>query len=166
MAPQRKRKHQEPAADRGDAFEPAGIEPANAGFPPGEPANPKSMVERVADRTQTPPALGDGKKDWVKSLTNITDPDSGMRFHFDYEAHLGVITFESEPPAAVKQKLSDGGYRYKPEVEAWLFPLASGHWADDRKHAKKVFWQANGTMRAEMGLPPFAQAQDQGPIPD
>jgi hypothetical protein len=120
----------------------------------------------VADRPRIPPEHGEGQKEWVKSLTNITDPDTGMRFHFDYESHLGVITFEAEPPAGVKQKLSDGGYRYKPEVEAWLFPLASGHWEADRKHAKKVFWQVNGALRAEKGLPPFALTQDQGPIPD
>jgi hypothetical protein len=130
------------------------------------PTNPKSMVERVADSPRLPPERGEGQKEWVKSLTNITDPDTGMRFHFDYESHLGVITFEAEPSAAVKQKLHDGGYRYKPEVMAWLLPLKSGHWEEDRKHAKKVFWQVNSDVRVEKGLPPFALTQDQGPIPD
>jgi hypothetical protein len=184
MAPQRKRKNQEPAADKGDAYEPvtrttqsdtdellAGLIPTgnvDAGEfpPPDEPARLQAALQRTGDGTRMQPDPGDGKKEWVKSLTCITDPDTGMRFHFDYESHLGVITFVVEPSAAVKQKLNDGGYRYKPEVKAWLFPLTSGHWADDRKHAKKVFWQANGAVRAEMGFPPFAQAQDQGPIPD
>jgi hypothetical protein len=166
MAQRSKKKGQEQAAGQGDAYEPPEIAPESPDdFPPAQPATPKSMAERLADNTRMP-EHADGKKEWVKSLTVITDPETGMRFHFDYESHLGVITFEAEPPAAVKQKLSDGGYRYKPEVKAWLFPLASGHWADDRKHAKKVFWQVNGDVRTEMGFPPFAQSQDQGLIPD
>jgi hypothetical protein len=166
MAQRSKKKGQEPAADQGDAYEPLPGEVVNDEFPPAEPATPKSMVKRVADRMPMPQEHGEGKTEWVKSLTNITDPDTGMRFHFDYESHLGVITFVVEPSAAVKQKLNNGGYRYKSEVKAWLFPLTSGHWADDRKHAKKVFWQVNSDVRAEMRFPPFAQSQDQGPIPD
>jgi hypothetical protein len=168
MAPQRKRKNQEPAADsgHGDAYEPLPGEIVNDDFPPAAPADLQSMVERVADSTRMPPEQGDGKKEWVKSLTCVTDPDTGMRFHFDYEHHLGVITFEKPPSKDVTQKVQDGGYRYKQEVKAWLFPLTSGHWEADRKHAKKVFWQVNGAVRAEMCLPPFVQTQDQGPIPD
>jgi hypothetical protein len=165
MSARRKKKDQEPAADPGDAYEPVAGEIVNDDFPPEEPT-PRSMVERVADSTRMPPEHGDGKKEWVKSLTCITDPDTGMRFHFDYESHLGVITFEKPPSKPVIAMLHDGSYRYKQEVKAWLFPLTSGHWADDRKHSKKVFWQVNGAVRAEMGLPAFAQTQDPGPIPD
>ena len=43
-----------------------------------------------------------------------------MRFHFDYELHKGVITFEEEPSAAVKRMLHDGGYR-DTEIVRWLF---------------------------------------------
>jgi hypothetical protein len=160
------RPDQSSPANQGDAFEPTAGGIVGADFPPAEPATPKSMAERAAPSTLVPPDHGEGKKEWAKSLTCITDPDTGMRFHFDFESHLGVITFVVEPSAAVKQNLSDGGYRYKPEVKAWLFPLTSGHWADDRKHAKKVFWQVNGDVRAEMGLSPFTQTHDQGPIPD
>src|SRR5262249_21747595 len=86
--------------------------------------------------------------------------------HFDYEYHKGVITFEAEPSASVKAMLNDGGYSYKPEVKAWLMPLASGHWERDRKHAKKVFWQIADAVRSEKGLPPRTWSQDQGPTPD
>jgi hypothetical protein len=147
----RKDQQQQPAADQGDAYEPATGEAVDTDFPPAEPA-----------------AAGPGRamKEWVKSLTVTTDPDVGMRFHFDYASHLGVITFEAPPSAAVTKMLHDGGYRFQREVKAWLLPLASGHWEADRKHAKKVFWQASDAARAEKGLPPRAPSQDQGPIPD
>ena len=166
MAPQRKRKHEEPAADPGDAYEPVAGEIVNDDFPPAEATGHQSAVQRFAGNTQMPPQQGEGQKEWVKSLTVITDPDAGMRFHFDYESHRGVITFAEPPSKAVTKMLHDGGYRYKQEVKAWLFPLASGHWEADRKHAKKVFWQVADAVRTEKGLPPRAPSQDQGPIPD
>jgi hypothetical protein len=161
MAPKRKRRDQE----QGDAYEPVAGEVAGTDFPPEE-TTPQAVVQSVAGNMRMPPDQGEGKKEWVKSLTVITDPDAGMRFHFDYEYHQGVITFEEPPSSAVTKMLHDGGYRYQREVKAWLLPLASGHWEADRKHAKKVFWQVADAVRAEKGLPPRAQSQDQGPIPD
>src|SRR5688500_18495130 len=99
MAPRRKRKDQDPAADQGDAFEPLPGEVVNTDFPPEEPT-PQAVVQSVAGATRMPPDQGRGQKEWVKSLTVITDPDAGMRFHFDYEHHRGVITFEGPPSAA------------------------------------------------------------------
>jgi hypothetical protein len=163
MATYRKRKSTEPAAEQGDAYEPVAGEIVNDEFPPAEPTSP---VRGDAGTMPTPPEQGPGQKEWVKSLTVITDPDAGMRFHFDYERHLGVTTFEEEPSADVKKMLNAGGYHYKPEVKAWLLPLASGQWERDRKHAKKVFWQIADAVRAEKGLPPRALSQNQGPIPD
>jgi hypothetical protein len=162
MTPRRKKTGQE-ATDPGDAYEPLPGEIVNADFRPEE-LTPQAVVQSVADNTRMPP--NPGQKEWVKSLTVITDADAGMRFHFDYEYHQGVITFDEPPSAAVTRMLHDGGYRYKREVKAWLLPLASGHWEADRKHAKKVFWQAADAVRAEKGLPPRAPSQDQGPIPD
>ncbi len=204
MASQRKRKHEEPAAGEGDAYEPVAGEIVNTDFSPEEFAGPPKAAGAVqeaptgrVDRSGGPeshsepsrrgwgqevsnvesrlgPRQGegraqqsaDGQREWVKSLTVITDPDTGMRFHFDYERHLGVTTFEKEPSAEVKKMLHAGGYHYKPEVKAWLLPLASGHWERDRKHAKKVFWQIADAVRVEKGLPPSTSFQDQGPIPD
>jgi hypothetical protein len=161
MAPRHKRKDTQPAADQGDAYEPVAGEVVNTDFPPEE-LTPQAVVQSVAGNMRMPP--DQGQKEWVKSLTVITDPEAGMRFHFDYEYHQGVITFEQPPSSAVTKMLHDGGYRYKREVKAWLLPLASGHWEADRKHAKKVFWQVADAVRAEKGLPP--RARDQGPIPD
>jgi len=164
-ASRRKKKDQEPkATDQGDAYEPLPGGAAGTDFSPEAFDPPQAAAPAAAGKSPLTPESDQGKKDWVKSLTVITDVATGMRFHFDYEKHLGVITFETEPPAPVKQKVNDGGYHYKAEVAAWLFPLASGHWEEDRKHAKKVFWQGVDAMRAEMGLPP--RSADRGPIPD
>jgi hypothetical protein len=160
-----KRKEQQPAADQGDAYEPPAGEIDNTDFPPAEPTA-QAVVQGVADATRMPPEPGRGQTGWVRSLTVITDPDAGMRFHFDYESHRGVITFEGPPSKAVTKVLHDGGYRYKQEVKAWLLPLAPGHWEANRKHAKRVFWQAADAVRAEKGLPPRPPVRDHGPIPD
>src|SRR5262249_33887527 len=151
----------EPAAEQGDAYEPAGVEPANLDFPPADQSASRAQYGRDADSARMLPEHGEGKREWVKSLTVITDPDTGMRFHFDYESHKGVITFEERPSASVTKMLHDGGYRWKQEVKAWLLSLTPGQWEADRKHAKKVFWQVADVVRAEKGLPPRAQSQDQ-----
>ena len=34
---------------------------------------------------------------WVKRASIIVDPEAGVKFHFDYERHQAIITFNEKP---------------------------------------------------------------------
>ena len=76
MAARRKKKDQEPGADHGGAYEPLAGEIVNTDFPPEETPGPQAVVQSVADATRLPPDQGRGQKEWVRSLTVITDPEA------------------------------------------------------------------------------------------
>jgi hypothetical protein len=148
-----------------------------AGQPPaGNPAA-ETASQAAASVRQEPPAgqesalpLGsDGKyhtvrepgepqKSWVKKASVIVDPEAGVKFHFDYEKHQGIITFDEKPTVeqlvVVRPLLHEAGFEWdKVNRDGWKKKLQSGYWEDDRREAKKTFYAVANALRGQKGLP-------------
>lgn len=126
--------------------------------------------EPPASQEAAPPLGADGKyhtmrepgdepqKSWVKKASVIVDPEAGVKFHFDYEKHQGIITFDEKPTpeqlAVARPILSDGGFQWdKVNKDGWKKKIQFTQREDDRREAKKTFYAVANAIREQKGLP-------------
>ena len=98
------------------------------------------------------------QKSWVKSASVIVDPEAGVKFSFDYEKHQAIIAFDKKPTpeqmAVARPILHEGGYEWdKVNKDGWKKKIAFAHREDDRREAKKTFYDLANAMREQKGLP-------------
>lgn len=109
----------------------------------------------------SPPARepgDDAQQSWVKRASVIVDPEAGVKFHFDYEHHEAVITFNEKPSpellAAAKPILTGAGFEWdKVSRDGWKKPIRFPQREDDRREAKKAFHEVANAIREHKGLP-------------
>jgi len=138
--------------------------------PPAAKPSTETASQAAASGQESSPPLGpDGKyhtmrepgdepqKSWVKKASVIVDSEAGVKFHFDYEKHKAVITFDEKPTpellAAAKPILKDGGYHWDRENEGWTKPIPFTTREDARREAKKAFYAVANALREQKGLP-------------
>jgi len=140
-----------------------------AGQPPAaNPATETASPAAASGRESSPPLGPDGKyhtmrepgepqKSWVKKASIIVDPEAGVKFHFDYEKHKAVITFDERPSpellSVARPVLKDGGFHWDRENEGWTKPISFPTREDDRREAKKTFYAVANALREQKGLP-------------
>jgi hypothetical protein len=144
-----KRKTAEQAQDNIPAFdEPAPL----TGQPPA--ANPAAETPLAPQRQPG----DDTQKSWVKKASVIVDPEAGVKFHFDYEKHKAIITFDEKPTAeqlaVARPILGEGGFEWdKVDKDGWKKKIQFINREDDRREAKKTFYDLANAMREQKGLP-------------
>ncbi|HTU22723.1 MAG TPA: hypothetical protein VMG10_32080 [Gemmataceae bacterium] len=118
------------------------------GLPPFGPNGKDHSLREPGDEPQ---------KSWVNKASIIVEPEAGVKFHFHYERHLAIITFDEKPApellAAVKPILKDGGFHWDRENEGWTKRIAFATREDDRREAKKTFYALANALREQKGLP-------------
>jgi hypothetical protein len=110
----------------------------------------------------SPPAREPGnepEQSWVKRASIIVDPEAGVKFHFDYENHKAVITFDEKPSpellVVARPIMTARGFHWdtKANPVGWAKRLAFTTREDDRREAKKTFYQVANAVREHKGLP-------------
>lgn len=130
-----------------------------------------AAVNQVPPASQeSAPSLGDGKyhtlrepgepqKSWVKKASVIVDPEAGVKFHFDYDQHKAIITFDEKPTvellAIARPILNKGGFEWdKVNKDGWKTEKFEFlHREDQRREAKKTFYTLANAIREHKGLP-------------
>jgi hypothetical protein len=95
---------------------------------------------------------------WVKRASIIVDPDAGVKFHFDYENHKAVITFNEKPSpellAMLRPLLNEGRFQWDAvNNDGWKKTIRFIQREDDRREAKKTFYAVADAIREHKGLP-------------
>jgi len=98
------------------------------------------------------------QKSWVKKASVIVDPEAGVKFSFDYEKHQAIITFDEKPTpeqmAMARPILNEGGFEWdKVNKGGWKKKIQFNQREDDRREAKKTFYDLANAMREQKGLP-------------
>ena len=143
-----------------------------AGNPAADTASQSAAVVEQAPparQESSPPPGSDGKyhtmrepgepqRSWVKKASIIVDPEAGVTFHFDYDKHKAIITFDEKPTpellSVARPILNEGGFEWdKVNKDGWKKKLQSGYWEDDRREAKKTFYAVANAIREHKGLP-------------
>ena len=138
--------------------------------PTASPAAETASQGGVSGHDSTPPLGSDGKyhtlrepgepqKSWVKRASVIVDPEAGVKFHFDYEQHKAIITFDEKPTqqilAVARPILNEGGFEWdKVKKDGWKtekFDFLRRE--DQRREAKKTFYTLANAIREHKGLP-------------
>ncbi|HJT77454.1 MAG TPA: hypothetical protein VJ739_09660 [Gemmataceae bacterium] len=99
------------------------------------------------------------EKSWVKHANVITDPEAGVKMHFDYENHKAVITFDEKPTpemlALVKPIMQPARFKWDTESDpvGWARKINFASREDERRESKKVFYAVANAVRQHKGLP-------------
>jgi hypothetical protein len=129
--------------------------PATPEIPTAIPVTPEPQA---ADQTSREPG-DDPEKSWVKRASIIIDPEAGVKFHFDYQHHRAIITFNEKPSAELlavaKPILKEAGYHWDANSEpaGWARKIQYQSRGDDRTAAKKAFHEVANAIRQHKGLP-------------
>jgi hypothetical protein len=101
---------------------------------------------------------------WANAFNNITDKHAGVKFHWDYKRHTGIITFDEKPSAELLEKVRpimvEAGFYWNAELVAREKRIRFETRADERTIAKRAFFEVADTIREFKGL--SASAFDPG----
>ena len=94
----------------------------------------------------------------MKKASVIVDPEAGVKFHFDYEKHKAIITFDERPTpeqlAVARPLLNEGGFSWDRENnDGWKKKIHFNDREDSRREAKKTFYAVANALREQKGLP-------------
>lgn len=100
----------------------------------------------------------ESEKSWVERASVIVDPEAGVKFTFDYEKHKAIITFDEKPTPALlavaRPILNEGGFQWdKVNKDGWKKKIVFLRREDDRREAKKTFYDVANAIREQKGLP-------------
>jgi hypothetical protein len=146
------------------------ITTANPAAETGSQAAVAVKQEAPASQENVPPLGPDGKyhtlrepgddaqKSWVKKASVIVDPEAGVKFHFDYDKHKAIITFDAKPTpeqlTIARPLLNEGGFEWdRVEKDGWKKKIQFTQREDDRRQAKKTFYTVANAIREQKGLP-------------
>jgi hypothetical protein len=104
------------------------------------------------------------QQSWQQRASVIVD-EAGVRFHFDYKTHQGIITFDEKPAPElldrVRPVLSAGHFEWDRETQdGWKVKIRFEHREQDRREAKKTFYEVANVLREAKGLPTKSFGQD------
>lgn len=137
----------------------APADPAIANLSEQPPAaNPAAVTASQAAAAVLREPGDEPQKSWVKKASVIVDPEAGVKFHFDYEKHQGIITFDERPTpeqlAIARPLLNAGGFQWDREKkDGWKKKIQFAQREDDRREAKKTFYAVANAIREQKGLP-------------
>ena len=129
------------------------------------------QTQEIAPETPTPAAPtserlpGDEpQQNWQQRASVIVD-EAGVRFHFDYKTHQGIITFDEKPTPELMERLRPvldaGHFKWDTEKkDGWKVNIRFPHREDDRREAKKTFYAVANVLRESKGLPTKSFGQD------
>lgn len=100
----------------------------------------------------------DAQKSWVKRASVIVDPEAGVKFSFDYVKHQAIITFDAKPTPEqleiARPILNEGGFEWdRVNKDGWKKKIVFLQREDDRREAKKTFYDVANAIREQKGLP-------------
>lgn len=135
-------------------------------------SHPAALVNQPTPGQESLPPFGpDGKyhtlrepgderqKSWVKRASIIVDPEAGVKFHFDYDKHQAIITFDEKPTqellTVARPILGEGGFEWdKVNKDGWKTKkIQFLHREDERREAKKTFYTLANAIREQKRLP-------------
>ena len=104
------------------------------------------------------------QRSWQERASVIVD-EAGVRFHFDYKNHIGIITFDEKPsPELLKQLrpvLNEGNFDWdRQNQDGWKVKIRFEHREQDRREAKKTFYAVANVLREAKDLPTKSFGQD------
>ena len=119
-------------------------------------SSPSLGSEGKADTRREPG--DDAQKSWVKRASIIVDPEAGVKFHFDYEKHKAIITFDTRPSPQMLEVarpiLNEGGFRWdNVNKNGWEKKIPFPQREEARREAKKTYYALANALREQKGLP-------------
>jgi hypothetical protein len=104
------------------------------------------------------------QRSWQERASVIVD-EAGVRFHFDYKNHQAIITFDEKPSPELLERLrpvlNAGQFEWdKINKDGWKVKIRFPHREDDRREAKKTFYEVANVLREAKDLPTKSFGQD------
>jgi hypothetical protein len=125
------------------------------------PENPSTSPTALASERQP----GDEpRQNWQQRASIIVD-EAGVRFHFDYKNHQAIIAFDEKPAPELLERLrpvlNEGNFEWdRQNQDGWKVKIRFPHREDDRREAKKTFYEVANVLREAKGLPTKSFGQD------